>query len=300
MVENGPRILITGASGLVGYSLARSLGDLGDVHATVHKNPVDLPDVTEHPLNLLVPASVDTVVAAAEPDILIHSAAVTDVEECERNWHLAYTVNVRSTMRFAELMRKRQRPVILISTDLVYGGERGHYRETDIASPLSSYGWTKLIAESHVARASESNTILRAALIYGKGPGDRHGFVGWMRRALEAGEKITLYQDEYRTPLYLGNLVSVVREVIQNQTGGLYHIAGTERINRYDLGMRFANVFGLPADRIEPGSVEDHKGVPRARDCSLNTDRASAVFETEFLTVREGLRELREEWGEED
>jgi dTDP-4-dehydrorhamnose reductase len=299
MAENGSRILITGASGLVGYNLARNLGDMGEIHVTVHQNPVDIPDVKDHPMNLLVPATVDAVIAEAEPDLLIHCAAVTDVEECERNWHLAYTVNVRSTMRFAELMRKRGKPVILISTDLVYGGERGHYRETDIASPLSSYGWTKLIAESHVARASERNTILRAALIYGKGPGDRHGFVGWLRGALEGGEKVTLYQDEYRTPVYLGNLVSVVREVIQNRTGGLYHIAGTERINRYDLGMRFANVFDLPADRIEPGSVEDHRGVPRPRDCSLNTDRSSAVFETEFLTVREGLRMLREEWEEE-
>jgi len=299
MAENGPKILITGAGGLVGYNIAKSLRDIGEVHVSVHRSPVGLPDVTEHPLNLLVPATVDALIEETQPDVLVHAAAATDVEECERNWHLAYTVNVRSTMRFADLMRKRGKHMVFISTDLVFGGERGHYRETDIASPLSSYGWTKLIGESHVARASDSNTILRASLIYGKGPNDRHGFVGWTRRALEAGEPIKLYQDEYRTPVYLGNLVSVAREVVQGKIGGLYHVAGSERINRYDLGMRFANVFGLPADRIEPASAEDHKGVPRARDVSLNTDRAATVFETEFVTVREGLRLLKDEWDEE-
>lgn len=292
-----PKILITGASGLVGYNISKGVANLGELHVTVHKTPVDLPDVAEHPLDLMDMDTVDAVIAEAQPDILIHCGALTDVEECEKDWHVAYTMNVRSTMRLANDIKRREKRMIFISTDLVFGGERGNYRETDVASPLSAYGWTKLIAESHVARAGAKNVILRAALVYGKGVGERGGFVGWMRRDLEAGKGLRLYQDEYRTPLYVDNLVSVIREVIEKKIGGLYHIAGMERINRYDFGVRLANVFGLPSNQIEAASVEDHRGVARPQDCSLNIDRASAVFETEFLTVREGLRLLKDVWG---
>lgn len=296
MSGNGPKILITGASGLVGHNVAKGIADLGELHVTVHKNPVDIPNAAEHPLDLMDMDTVDAVIAEVQPDILVHCAALTDVEQCEMNWHVAYTMNVRSTMRFADYIKRREKRIVFISTDLVFGGERGNYREPDTASPLSAYGWTKLIAESHVARSGSKNAILRAALVYGKGAGERSGFVGWMRRDLEAGKTIRLYEDEYRTPLYVDNLVSVVCEVIEKNIGGVYHIAGMERINRYDFGVRLANVFGLPSDRIRAASLEEHRGVSRPRDCSLNIDRASAVFETEFLTVREGLRLLKDRW----
>lgn len=297
MAESGTRILITGASGLVGHNIAQGLKGLGELHATAHRTPVAIPDVIEHPMDLMKVETVSAVIHEVKPDIVIHCAALADVDECEKDWHVAYTMNVRSTMRFSDDVRRREKRMIFISTDLVFGGERGNYRETDIASPLSSYGWTKLIAESHVARSGPKNAILRAALVYGKGAGEHGGFVGWMRRDLEAGNTVRLYQDEYRTPLYVGNMVSVVREVIEKNIGGLYHIAGMERVNRYDFGVRLANVFGLPSSRIEAASLEQHGGVRRPPDCSLNIDRASAVFETEFLTVREGLRLLKEEWG---
>jgi len=296
MSGKGPKILITGASGLVGYNVARGLAGLGELHVTVHQAPVDLPEAVEHPLDLMETKTVEKLIAEVQPDLAVHCAALTDVDECEQDWHVAYTMNVRSTMRLAEYARKREKRMVFISTDLVFGGERGNYRETDIASPLSSYGWTKLIAESHVARAGPKNAVLRAALVYGKGLGHHGGFVGWMRRDLEAGKSIRLYQDEYRTPVYVGNLVSVVREVIEKNVGGLYHVAGMERVNRYDFGVRLANTFGLPSSRIEAASLEEHRGVARPRDCSLNIDRATSVFETEFLTVREGLRLLKEEW----
>jgi dTDP-4-dehydrorhamnose reductase len=295
MSGDQPKILITGVSGFVGYNIARGMEGLGQLHATVHQAPVDLPNCEQHQLDLMDMNTVDKVIADAGPDILIHCAAITDVEQCEKDWHVAYTMNVRSTMRFADDIRRREKRMIFISTDLVFGGERGNYRETDIACPLSAYGWTKLIAESHVARAGSRNAILRAALVYGKGPRGLGGFVGWMQRDLEAGKPLRLYQDEYRTPLYVNNLVTVVREVIEENIGGLYHVGGMERINRYDFGVRLANTLGLPSQLIEAAGIEEHRGVKRPRDCSLNIDRASAIFKTEFLTVREGLRLLKEE-----
>jgi dTDP-4-dehydrorhamnose reductase len=260
---------------------------------------VEIENVVDHEADLREPSAVEELINEVHPTHVVHCAAMTNVDECEKNWSEAYALNVRATMEIARRVKELGGITIYLSTDLVFGGERGNYREVDVTIPLSNYGWTKLMGESHVFRTSGDNSVLRCALIYGKGHEERQGFLGWMTRTLEEGKPLYLYQDEYRSPLLLDDLASAVAEVIEKKFTGLYHIAGRERMNRYDFGVRFANTFGLNTDLVEPVSIEDHKGTRRPQDVSLNIDHASGVFETDFETVRTGLKRLRKEWDTE-
>lgn len=293
MSEKLPRILVTGGSGFIGYNVVEALCGTAETHYTTFGHPISIPGATEHSVDLRIAPDAAVLIDKISPDVLIHTAGLTRPDHCEKDWHDAYLSNVRASTALANAVNAKGGRLVFLSTDLVFDGDRGGYREDDRATPLNNYGWTNLMAEAHVGRSAFRNTVLRCALTYGWGPEGRHGFNGWMLNALQAGEKLQLFSDEYRTPLYVGDLIEVIRKTCLKSYPGLFHVAGRERISRYDFGVRFAKVFGFDPGLITAVSVEDHKGAPRAKDVSLNADRAAGEFEIDFHAVLDGLESLK-------
>jgi dTDP-4-dehydrorhamnose reductase len=283
------RILLTGASGQLGSYLLREL-DGQTVVAWRGSQAVDL-------------ANVDAVAAAfreARPALVIHPAAIASVAECYRAPERAWSVNAQATGQLAELADRAGTRLLLVSTDLVFDGERGGYREEDVPAPLSIYGRTKAAAEQAVL-ACPNGVVVRVSLLFGPTLVGRPSFFDQQVQALRAGQPLTLFRDEWRTPISLLTAARGLLDIARSDFRGLLHLGGPERLSRLEMGQRLAHSLGLsdaaivPATRAQFASAE-----PRPRDTSLDSSRWRGLFPgAEWPAWDEAMRQLREKAEEE-
>lgn len=292
-----PRVLLTGASGFVGYNLARYLRDDFEVYATYYQSRPPSGEDRFIRINVTSRASVEEVLDRVEPQVVIHAAAVADVDFCERNPGICSQVNVTGTEIIVETAASAGARFIFLSTDLVFDGEKGDYSEGDEPKPTTLYAVTKREAEKLVLRATDRAVLLRLALMYGKGGYSSVGFVHRLVESLRAGNPFQLFTDQYRTPLYLRDLAEALKMILQDEDlRGLYHLGGPERISRWEFGQALAEVFGFREELLLPIRMEDLPGmVSRPRDCSLNSGRICERLKLQPRGIREGLRRLKEE-----
>lgn len=273
------RILITGSGGLLGGRLCEILAEAHEVIGLVRSRPAP-PGITGLGADLRDAAATDARVREARPDLIVHCAALADVEACERDPLLAERENVDVTRSIAAAARATGARLVAISTDLVFDGRSAFSDESTAPQPLMVYGRSKLEAESAALdEAGAPAVVLRVALICGRGAGARKSASEGIASRLLAGESVTLYEDEWRTPIDPDSIGDAVRAVIAHpEAAGIFHIAGAERVNRYELGLRTARVLGLPADLVRRASQASHRGAPRPADVSLDITRARTAL----------------------
>ena len=205
---------------------------------------------------------------------MIHTAAMVSPDLCEREPRAAHAVNVEGTLEVARWAEASGARMIYFSTDLVFDGEKGWYKEEDAPGPLNVYGRTKLEAEEQVLRVCSRWLIVRLALSYGTTRGARGDWTLEMRRALGEGRTLRLFTDQFRTPAYVGDTAEAVFRLARDERTGIYHMGGLERVSRYGFGRRFCRIFGLDETRFVPIRMEEAgMAAPRARDCSLDTEK---------------------------
>ena len=268
------RILVTGASGLVGGRLCEQLTSLHDVVGTVHRNaaPAAVRDVR---LDLSDPIAIRELIDRERPDAAVHCAAIADSRICEQDPNAARRANVDASRLLATECRTRGIRLIACSTDLVLGGEDENSAEDASPAPLTVYGATKLEAERAILEEHPAALVLRLSLVCGRGFGPRASASEAIARALRRGELVTLYTDEWRTPLDADSFARAVERAIERPcVSGIMNLAGPERVSRFDFGLRIAAVLGLSPGGVRPGVRGDHNGVPRPRDVSLDITRA--------------------------
>ncbi|MDD5555802.1 MAG: SDR family oxidoreductase [bacterium] len=285
------KILITGASGFFGWNLARRLRGGREVVGTFHRSPLRIEGVRMVHLDLAAPGEAERVVREAAPDCVLHAAAWIDVDRCERERETARLVNEEGTGRVAAAAAAAGARLVYFSTDMVFDGGRGMYAEEDEARPINRYGETKLAGERRAAGACPGAVILRLALMYGSGNPVHGSFLGWMLDRLERGEPVSLFTDQHRTPLFAGDACDAVGRILDRpDLRGVLHLAGPERVNRYEFGLRAAAVFGFPAGLIVPVRMADLPGLmARPKDNSMANRKASAALGIVFTGVDEGL-----------
>ena len=198
---------------------------------------------------------------------------MTKSDQCEADPALARRLNVEATAWLAELAEDL--PLLFFSTDLVFDGAKGAYRETDPANPLSLYGETKLAAE-RVVLSNPRHTAIRTSLNGGTSPTGDRAFNEVMRRAWAQGRSLSLYTDEFRCPLPAHVTARAVWELFTQAPPGLYHLAGSERLSRYQIGQLLAQRWPALHPQITPASLQQNRGIPRAPDTSLDCSRAQA------------------------
>jgi dTDP-4-dehydrorhamnose reductase len=249
-------VIITGANGLVGQKLVE-LGAkdenlriiaTGRGSSRLHKNEGDYMyesvDVTQS-------NDLAKLFAKYSPDFIIHSASMTDVDRCEINRDLCYEQNINATERILSECRNHGTHLIFISTDFVFDGKQGPYREDDSPNPLNYYGWTKFESEKTLQESPIDWTIIRTNLVYGVGYDlTRSNIVLWVKNGLEMGKELTLVDDQIRTPTLAEDLAMGCLLTVEKKATGIFNISGKDLLTPYDMGILTAEFFGLDKNQI--------------------------------------------------
>jgi len=227
-----------------------------------------------------------------KPEIIIHSAALTDVDRCERERELAYKINVQGTRMVSEASKKAGSFLIYISTDYIFDGIRGRYKEGDDPHPLSYYGRTKLLGEGFC-----DGCIARSCVIYGSRPASgKVNFALWIINSLKANQPIHVVTDQFITPTLNSNLAAMVLEAGERHLYGTYHLAGASRISRYDFAREVARMLDLDLSLISPSRMEDMNWIAkRPRDSSLDTHEAAKLLKEKPLSTEQAMQSLKKE-----
>ena len=288
------RWLVTGSSGQLGGYLLRHLRERGE--PAVAWSGTARGELFGYPLNpvdLSNPDGVAAAVRAARPDLIVHTAAVARVDDCHRDPERARRVNTRGSELLAELAAEFGARLVFVSTDLVFDGERGGYREDDPSRPLSVYGRTKADAEAAVL-AAPRGVVARFSLLFGPTLVGRPSFFDGMVAALRGGQPLTLFADEWRTPLGAHGAARALAELAHSDVVGLLHVGGPERLSRLEMGLRLAEHLSVSPERIIATARDAVPAAePRPRDTSLDVTRWRGRFPAlPWPAYRKALAEL--------
>ena len=260
-------VWITGAGGLIGSYLVRS--------APRFAPEARVAALTRDRLDLTDASAVRATFRLQAPQLVIHCAALSRSPECQANPVLARKLNVEVTGLLAELAANI--PLFFLSSDLVFDGRKGNYDEAARVNPLSMYAETKVAAE-RVMLANPKHTVIRTSLNGGTSPTGDRGFNEEMRRAWQAGQTLRLFTDEFRSPIAAEETARAIWELAARSRPGLYHVGGSERLSRWEIGQLLAARWPQLNPRIEPGSLKEYRGAPRAPDTSLNCAKVQQLL----------------------
>jgi dTDP-4-dehydrorhamnose reductase len=289
------KLLITGGSGFLGWNLAKYAAEFYEVSFTYGQHPISIPECQKYHVDLQNRTEIEEVMDDIQPEVLIHTAALGNVELCEKRRSLAHEINVAATSHLAKCAEELGCRFVYISTDLVFDGQQGNYVETDRPIPVNYYGETKLLGEKAVMFTSTDYLIIRMALMYGISNGINGCFTDWIRKGLENKKPVHLYTDQYRSPLFVLDGVQALIELIEKPIKNkIFHLAGRERLNRYDFGKRFAKIFGYSGQWLRPTKMQDVAAtVPRGNDCSLNPEAVQKLLSFQLSDVHTGLQQMK-------
>jgi dTDP-4-dehydrorhamnose reductase len=255
-----PTILITGSNGLVGRELIRAFDKQPQYTVIATSSSPDkivLPDVAFYQLDITDRKDVVELLSDLRPDVVIHSAAISAPDTCETDKELCNRVNIEGTQNVSDACKAIEAKMLFISTDFVFDGETGPYKEEDNPNPVSYYGWSKLEGEK-ITQTLTQWSIVRTVLVYGDTVGlNRSNFVTWIKGALEKGEKIKVVNDQYRTPTYAPDLaygiVKATEWLVAGKGNEIWHISGPQPlISVYDMALQIATYYKLDSSLIEP------------------------------------------------
>lgn len=290
------RLLITGASGLYGSKLAQLAANRG--HQVFSS---DIQNHAAYGTSVQLDVTDNTQIGAAfklsNPDAVIHAAALTDVDKCEQNRELAWKVNVEGTKNVAQAAKAYNAFLLNISTDYVFDGEKGNYTETDLPSPISFYGYTKLKAEGAIEKITSEYCTARTSVIYGATPAaGKVNFALWVLNKLKNNEQVKVFVDQWNSPTLNTSLAEMTLEAAERRLTGLYHLSGATHISRYDFAASLAKTFSLDASLLVPTqSKELSFPAKRPRDSSLSTAKAQQTLNNKPLSIGKALEKLKTE-----
>lgn len=291
------RVFVSGGSSNPGYKLVHAFKAKGfEVYAHYYTHKLEeIEGVKTVQLDLTDFKRVSEELNEIKPDIIVHTAALGDADQCETDKKRAYLMNYVVTEFLAKYALKKGCFFVYLSTDYVFDGERGFYKEEDEPNPINYYGLTKLLGEVATSSLLDRYIIVRTSQIYGFGMG-RMNFGRYVLEALSRGERVKALVDQWLSHTLNTLLAESIVELIEKNYVGLIHVAG-ERISRYDFARAVARRFGFDEKLIEPITLKDIAfKAKRPRDSSLDTSRARKILKTNFYSLEYSLDTLYKEW----
>ena len=282
------KILITGAFGQLGTSLCKVLSNesilaAGRVIISTKKYKCIELDITNQ-------KKVSEIIRDYKPDIIIHLAAMTDVDGCEKKPEIAFDVNVKAT---ENLLTSFKGKFIYISTDYVFDGEKGPYLEDDKVNPISVYGKTKLYGENLVQQSDIDWVILRSNIIFSYSDRTKASFVNWVVDSLKKRQMITVVNDQWNNPTWTNDLAKVISKIIEKDINGLYHYGGRDYLNRLEFAKMIASTFGLDGSLIKPITTSELNWLAqRPLKSGLYTNKIELDLGIEALPIQKALDEM--------
>ncbi len=232
---------------------------------------------------------------STQPDIVIHTAGLTNVEECEANPELAQLVNVNLSENVAKACAKLKITHVHISTDHLFSGDKKLITEEESVAPLNVYAQTKAEAEQRVLDSNPDALIIRTNF-YGWGPTYRQSFSDYIFTALSKGDNPTLYQDTFYTPILAGEVARTVHDLIKHHVNGIFNVVGDERLSKYEFGLKMASHFQFDSKLINPGFLADQSlMVRRPFDMSLSNKKTCQLLGRPIGGVDDHLQLLKQQ-----
>ena len=286
------KLLITGASGFLGWNLCQLAQQEWEVYGTYFSKAVEIPNVNLIKVDLRNFEQLKKIFQHIQPTAVIHTAAQSNPNFCQTHPEESAIINVKTSSNIAGLCADYSIPCAFTSTDLVFNGLNPPYQETDPVSPVNIYGEQKVLAEQEMLARYPQIAVCRMPLMFGIAPEGATSFIQPFIKILKEGKELSLFTDEFRTPVSGKTAASGLLLALE-KVNGVIHLGGKERISRYEFGRLMAEVLELSQNKITACLQKDvPMAAPRPRDVSLNSDKAFALG-YQPLSLREELAQLR-------
>ncbi len=285
------KLLITGASGFLGWHICQLAQTNYEVYGTYFSSSIEIPGVKLTKINLSDIQELKQLFKLIQPEAVIHTAAISQPNFCQNNPETSHVINVTASWNIAELCAENSIPHVFTSTDLVFDGKNAPYQETDTVNPVNRYGEQKVLAEQGILARYPSSVVCRMPLMFGNSTPTATSFIQGFMQTLKEGKQINLFTDEFRTPASAKSAAKGLLLALE-KVNGIIHLGGKERISRYDFGRLMIEVFQLPADGLKSCRQEDVKmSAPRPKDVSLDSSKAFA-FGYSPLSIKQELQAM--------
>ncbi|MDO8633693.1 MAG: SDR family oxidoreductase [archaeon] len=287
------RVLITGASGFIGFKLAKLL--LLQKHVVTgtfssNKPPIEGCHVTE--LDVTDKKMVSRVFSMAKPEVVFHLSAITNVDLCEKDKGLALRVNVDGTRNIAGECEKNAAKMVFASTSAVFGGKKTFFEDSDYC-PANFYGETKMLAEKIIKKDCRDFVIARTDHPYGwRTQWQKDNSVTRNLKKFADGLEVKDVVDWFNTPTYSENLVKALAEATGKKLGGVFHFSGPDFLNRYELAVKTAKAFGFDPKMVKKMQSSEMPILAKRQNCRLDNKKTLSCINTEFWGVDKSLKHM--------
>ena len=294
------RVLITGSNGLLGQKLVKLLANKEGIELIATSYGANrISDITcqYHSLDITDSSQIAHIFNQYKPNVVINTAAMTDVDACESNKTACWELNVDAIGYLVENAQKHDTHLIHLSTDFVFDGENGPYKEQDQPNPLSYYGESKYAAEKLLQKSSIKWSIARTIIVYGIAEEmSRSNIVLWAKEALEKGNPLTIVNDQFRSPTLAEDLAMGCWLIAEKEATGIYHISGKDMMSIIDLVNRVADFYGYDKSIISPISSSSlNQKAKRPPKTGFILDKAISDLNYSPCSFEEGLSILTEQ-----
>ena len=286
------KLVVTGAHGFVAGSILAQAGEEWQVHAISRGEPLARQDnLCWHTFDPLAPEELVQIIRDEGPEVVIHTAALADIDLCQTHPEIARAINVDLTRRVANQCADAGCKLVFCSTDTIFDGEHAPYNEDDLPGPVNFYAETKVEAEQIVARLGPQAVIARLSLVVGLPVlGAGNSFLARMLAAFIAGRTVAVPEQEVRTPVDVITVGRALLELAGGNHHGIFHLSGHDRLSRFRMAQQIAVRFGFPGHLVVAQAAATTPGrAVRPRDVSLDNGKACAKLKTPMRTLDEGL-----------
>jgi dTDP-4-dehydrorhamnose reductase len=294
------KIIITGANGLVGQKLVHRFAEGGfEILATdLQEQPFfsSFDNVEYTRADITAYSSLKELIGSYNPDIIINSAAFTNVDGCETEKELSRNVNVNGPEYLAELAKRADAKFIHISSDYIFNGESGPYREEDRPDPISEYGRQKLESEKAVSGTGGRYLIFRGIVIFGYAPGVNINYATWLMRELGAGRPVRIVTDQWGNTLMAEDMAEIIYLSVRKDAEGVFHAGNEHFHSRYDFAVEIAEFFNYSVELINAILTKDlNQKARRPLKSGLRIDKAKDLLGFSPMPLAESFKMLKEQ-----
>ena len=281
------KFLVTGSAGLVGQQVVKDLSKSNQVFSCYNESKPEYGDSVK--MDLKNYEMISSVLTEIKPDVVIHLGAMTGVDLCEKEKTSASEINTKATEIIAKECSKLNSFLVYVSTDYVFDGNFGMYKEDDVANPLGFYGKSKLEGEKAVQNFSTNWCIARTSTPFGLHP-TKKSFPMWVIENLQKQKQIDVLIDQFTSPTYIPNLSRMLIEISERRITGIIHTAGASKISRYQMASMVSDKLNLDGTLLKQISMNKMKWVAqRPKDSSLDVSRASSILNEKPQKIDQSL-----------
>ncbi len=294
------RYLVVGCNGLLGQKFVEILSendpDSTILGASVEPGVLFSTNIRYQQMDITKIDSVHRVVEEFHPTHIINAAAYTNVDKAEIDQEICWEINVIGVENLALEARAAGAMLYHVSTDYVFSGGNGPYKETDIPDPQGFYAKSKLAAELAVEESGAAYFIGRTSTLFGLGENVRPNFVLWLISALKKNQDVIIVDDQIGNPTLADNLAEAFRVAMLKNATGIFHLTGRESIDRYSFAIKIARIFNLNSSLIHRGKTSDLKQLaPRPMNAAMSVEKAQKELGVHLMSVEEELLELKKQ-----